>query len=419
MSLKYTSLPSKILAESITAAATSFKLNNINGWDGEPLVTGDFGSTAYGVFRNATKTAIELFEWDPSTIAAGSITITRRGLQFDGNLTTEVSANKLSWTKGDTIVDLGTDTPQMLQELRDYIDNAVVAGGVPATASVLGLVKMSTAPADPANPIAVSTNDSRLPTQDENDAMAGDAAPSSVNRFLVKGKLLIAGETINGATLPVPVYQDKVDNEFYSCDANDTSKINFIGFAISNAVNGGNINIQFSGIVSGFTGLQEGEKYYVQDTAGVIGTSPGTNEIIVGVAISETELLIQKSKRYAAGNGNAIGIATGSQSVTLGFRPSVIRLIARAFGSGATPAMSFLDMTNVNGSSFGISSASNPGGTPTIENTTRLYAPASFANYMTFTIGSITDTGFTINWTETGSYSSSDDGFYWEAQGEL
>lgn len=189
MSLKYTSLPSKILSESITTASTSFKLNNINGWDDVALTSADFGSTGYGVFRNSTNSTLELFEFDPATIASASITITRRGLKFSGDLTTEVTANKLAWTKGDTFVDLGTDTPQMLQFIQEYIDAAIVAGGVPSTTTVLGLVKMSTAPADPANPTAVGTNDTRLPTQDENDAMAGGGdlgTPDTGNKFITE-----------------------------------------------------------------------------------------------------------------------------------------------------------------------------------------------------------------------------------------
>jgi len=203
MSLKYPSIPSKILAVSITSAATSFQVNNINGWDGAALTSASFGSTAYGVFRNATKTAIELFEFDPATIADASITITRRGLKFDGDLTTEVSANKLSWTKGDTYVDIGTDTPQMLQYIQEYIDNAIVAGGVPATTTVLGLAKMSVAPASAPNPIAVGDNDPRVPTAGENDAMAGGGdfgTPSSTNKFLTeqRGATVIEKFTSDG-----------------------------------------------------------------------------------------------------------------------------------------------------------------------------------------------------------------------------
>ena len=269
-------------------------------------------------------------------------------------------------------------------------------------------------------PIAVGYNDTtKLPTLIEKAAMTGDTTPSAVNKFLTKGKLVTAGATISGATLPVPVYQNKTDNEFYACDANDTAAMKFIGFAISNGTDGASMNVQFSGIVSGFTGLSEGEKYYVQDTAGTIGTTIGTNEILVGVAISETELLIQKGTYRAAGNGSAIGTASGSQVVTTGFRPSVVRIRATAFASTTTPAVSFLDLTWVNGVINGLASGTAPGGAPTIENSARLYLPASFANYMTFSITSVTDTGFTISWTETGTYAPADDGFYWEAEGEL
>jgi len=100
-----------------------------------------------------------------------------------------------------------------------------------------------------------------------------------------------AGETINGGTLPVAIYIDTSDNEVYACDGNDTDKLQFIGFAISNSTDGNSIEIQCSGIVRGFSGLDEGEKYYVQDDK-TIGTSKGTYPIVVGIAISATELLI-------------------------------------------------------------------------------------------------------------------------------
>jgi len=104
---------------------------------------------------------------------------------------------------------------------------------------------------------------------------------------------LDAGETINGGTLPVAVYQDTSDNELYACDGNDTAKLNFIGFATSNSTDGNPIDFQGNGIVGGFTGLAEGEYYYVQDDK-TIGTSQGTYAILVGIAVSTTEILIFK-----------------------------------------------------------------------------------------------------------------------------
>jgi len=208
VSVKFTSVPTKILADSITSSATAFRLNNITGWDGDDLVAGDFGSTAYGVFRNATNTTIEFFEFDPATIASATITITRRGLAFDAaDLTTEVSANKRSWNRGDTFVDLGTDTPQMLQWLKEYIDTASIAGAVPATDAVQGIALLSTAAATPSAPVVVGDNDPRVPTADENNAMAGGddlGTPSTSNKFMTQTGLQPAVEALYSAiTFPV------------------------------------------------------------------------------------------------------------------------------------------------------------------------------------------------------------------------
>jgi hypothetical protein len=189
MSLKYISTPTKILADSITSAAMSFRLNNITGWDGEPLTSGDFGTQAYGVFRNAAKTQIELFEYDPATIANPEITILRRGLQFDGNLTTEVAGNKKVWNKGDTQVDLGTDLPQMFQFLQEYIDGIAIAGAPNASTSLKGIGQVSTAPVDPDTPIFVGDNDPRILTEDQKAAAEGGGdfgTPSTSNKFVTE-----------------------------------------------------------------------------------------------------------------------------------------------------------------------------------------------------------------------------------------
>lgn len=201
--IKPTTVPTKVLAESINASASSFKLNNINGWDGEALVSGDFGDPLYVIFRDAKNSKVELMEIDPATIANSSITISKRGLQFDGNLTTEVSANKLSWNKGDTFVDLGTDTPQLWQWLKEYIDTASIAGAVPAANVTAGIIKIATATELDAdteddgtydyvpNPatLAASKYGTRLPSSDEKAALAGGGdfgTPSTSNKFLTE-----------------------------------------------------------------------------------------------------------------------------------------------------------------------------------------------------------------------------------------
>jgi hypothetical protein len=214
-----------------------------------------------------------------------------------------------------------------------------------------------------------------------------------------------AGETINGATLPVPVYQNKTDNEVYACDGNDTDKLKFLGFAISNSTNGNLIQMQTNGIVKGFSGLDEGEKYYVSDTVGTIQNSPGTNEVLVGIAISQTELLIQKGRRHASGTFSTT--ATGDTTLTVGFRASVIRtaIINATDQSAASPAISWGVYTVAGGNRA-------------------LQAVASAETLISklhdtdgdMTVSAITDTTFTLNRAASGG-----DNYLvlWEAEGEL
>lgn len=137
-------IPSKRLAASINASSNTIQLNNILGWDGEDLAPGDFGDLLFAVLRNDQNTAMEIMLLDPATIADSEIDIVKRGLKFDGDLTTEVTANKLPWVKNETIVELGTDTPQIFQWLKEYIDAVAIAGSVPASETTTGIVEEGT-----------------------------------------------------------------------------------------------------------------------------------------------------------------------------------------------------------------------------------------------------------------------------------
>lgn len=244
--------------------------------------------------------------------------------------------------------------------------------------------------------------------------LEGDA---KLHPFFVRiGKRMNCGETLAGATTPVPVYQNKTDNELYTCAANDTAKLKFIGFVTSDGTDGNRADFQGSGVVSGFSNLAEGEKYYVQDAAGTIGTTPGTHEVLVGIAISETELLIQKGTLRANGTAN-FGTASQNIDITTGFRPKVIRLFATN-GAGNGDVISVAHGIWTNGNLVGSSAATNisaiTGGT-----FVRVYESSNLGdNYMTLTIANVTDTGFRIVVTETGAYVDGGN-LIWEAEGDL
>jgi hypothetical protein len=171
---------------------------------------------------------------------------------------------------------------------------------------------------------------------------ADKLSAADLNAVIVsKLTTLHAGETINGATLPVAVYMDDTDNEVKACDGNDLTKLNFMGFAISNSTDGNDITIQSDGIVPGFTGLDTGKLYYIQNDK-TLGITPGTYSILVGVAISATQILIIKRDLAVSGSLTQItrtdSGASGNEDVTttIGFHPKLLILEVSANASGGT-----------------------------------------------------------------------------------
>ena len=127
--MKISTIPPKRLAETITASDTTFKLNDILGFDDVALTEAIVGDKMYGSFQSVTGTELELFEVDTSTIASASITMLKRGLQFNEDGTeAEVGGNKKLWIKNQTIVNLGTDVPQLYNLLVKTTGDQTIAG---------------------------------------------------------------------------------------------------------------------------------------------------------------------------------------------------------------------------------------------------------------------------------------------------
>lgn len=77
----------------------------------------------------------------------------------------------------------------------------------------------------------------------------------------------------------------------------------FTGFALAAATAGANVNIQTSGVVSGFTGLTSGALYYANTSPGAITATKQTNTpFIVGVAVSSTSLYVNTGRVSTIGN---------------------------------------------------------------------------------------------------------------------
>lgn len=274
MSLYPNTVPSKRLAASITSSATSFRVNNILGWDGNALTSADFGTVHYVVFRNAAGTLMEIMQIDPSTIASASITINLRGLDFEGNIS-EVSANKLSWLANETIVEFGSHPPQLFRQ--SYVDlfTAQTVAGV-KTFSVLPVTTAG-------NP--VSDNEFARKAYVDASVAGGSGIP---NRVVVSGK---AGETLAAGNL---VYLKASDNRWWLCDADTAATVDNASLGIAqgagtagNAITSG---VLIYGVDSNQTGLTADTKYFASNTAGGLSTSAGTTEVSVGMSISTTSI---------------------------------------------------------------------------------------------------------------------------------
>lgn len=134
--IKPLSIPPKTLTQSINAASLVFKVSNIKSWALDSLgrninlVAGDFGDRAFCCFRNDNGTIVELLEIDPTTIANTSITILRRGLNFNGDPDTQTTNYKLDWPAG-TVIEFGTDIPQLLYQYPNIRTGAVAPASTP------------------------------------------------------------------------------------------------------------------------------------------------------------------------------------------------------------------------------------------------------------------------------------------------
>lgn len=273
--IKPISVPAKRLAQTITGSASSFKLDNILGWDGVTnLAASDFGTKAYAAFRNSAGTLIEFMEIDPATIASASITILYRGLAYNGdNLTTEVAANKLTWVKGDTIVELGTHMPQLLAH---YVD-------ILADQTVGGVKTFSVAPK--------SSVDAVLSTELIRKSQLDAAVLGSLSLTP------IVEPGTGGAVLAIDqlVYQDVADGRWKLCDADTAATVENVRLGITRGACAGNGSSITDGVTTG--GLHTAAsaiftantKYFASNTAGGFSTSAGTKEVTVGFARTTTQ----------------------------------------------------------------------------------------------------------------------------------
>lgn len=81
-----------------------------------------------------------------------------------------------------------------------YVDGVAIAGAAKATEATYGITRLTLAPAVALTPIAVGDNDTRVPTQGENDALVGTSGtPSSSNKYVTNDDTTGTGSVVRAS----------------------------------------------------------------------------------------------------------------------------------------------------------------------------------------------------------------------------
>jgi len=144
-----------------------------------------------------------------------------------------------------------------------------------------------------------------------------------------------------GSDMPFYIMLDvDYSGKVWKLDADAAIKKRFIGFGLNDATAGNSLAIQGQGVIGGLSGLNIGQKYYADVTAGALTNDPttGNNIIPVGKAISATSLLIEKEKQILngitarnIGGDNGFGGLSGRvfyMFVDVGFKPDKVMIEA-------------------------------------------------------------------------------------------
>lgn len=206
----------------VSMGDTSITLTSLTQIDGTVLTMTDFGTIGFGTLEpgngiqeeqiaftgitqnsngTATLTGVSsVLTVSPYTQTSGLSTSHAGGVQFvisntagfydklagktdDETITGTWTFTNPNYPRIDTATPPPTDDEQFAP--KKYVDDIAIAGAPDATNTVKGITKLSVAAVSATDPISVGDNDTRVPTQSENDALAGTSGtPSSSNKYV-------------------------------------------------------------------------------------------------------------------------------------------------------------------------------------------------------------------------------------------
>lgn len=151
---------------------------------------------------------------------------------------------------------------------------------------------------------------SNFPATTGSQVLAADFEQIRKNTVII----MTAGE---GITAGMPVYQKVSDSKAYKTNATTAGEacFNFIGFAVQTAATNDTfaVSLDYSDNQSSLT---VGSAYYLTNTAGGISTTPGTNLVYIGTAISTTEILRDYKRLDPISSSSSVSVSGSGTSYT-------------------------------------------------------------------------------------------------------
>lgn len=262
---------------------------------------------------NGTDTIPALMSYDTDLlIVAGSATSTLATKYYVDNVAVAGASDADDVTKG--IGELATPSEMAA---------GTVTGGTGANLILWSKYATSTSQVAQ-NSIPITDTDGKLDQSfydlTENFTWTGDHTFNGTTTLgtLIGGGVAFAATASTTIAQLDPVYASStVSGAYYKTQATTTVGTTapvFDGFALTGGSNGDTIYIQTEGVVSGFSGLTPGSKYYVDEDGNLSTSAQSYAEVYVGKAVSATEILIEKGKEQYVGNESLSN--TGSTGAT-------------------------------------------------------------------------------------------------------
>lgn len=256
-----------------TIGATSITLTSFAGIDGTALTMTDFGTKGFLTVEPGNGAREEQLSFTGvNQNANGTATLTGVSNVLFIAPYTESSGTTKSHPGGATVII--TNTAGFYNRFASKVDDETITG----------TWDFDNFPSK--NGVTTPTVAAQFATKAYVDATATGSAIT--NQVLVAG---VAGESITAGQV---VYFKTSDQRWWKADADLTATFLELqlGITQTTASAAGVINVLIEGQDSNQSGLSAGSTYYLSNTAGGISSTPGTNTVMIGRAISTTSIVV-------------------------------------------------------------------------------------------------------------------------------